>query len=281
MSSAINPNSIDNQYPVAGQDNNSQGFRDNFTAIKNNLEHAKAEITDLQTKAVLKAPLAGETTVSNSLAEGTTFSGAVFKDSRFVTKDLGTITIASTLAINNVDAQFQRVVLGGVGIIESALTFSGFPTTGQWAKLSLEVTVSNIQHTLVLPAVTLVNTDGIANYDALNRILSFPDTGVYTFEFATYNSGATLFITESTRRGVIDSAALMGISTAETLVVDNLSIGATGAFTLSNTPPTTNTGSTGDAAGRLAVDSSYLYVCVGNYDGVSSIWKRVGLSAWL
>ena len=31
MTSQINPNNIDGNYPVAGVDNNSQGFRDNFT----------------------------------------------------------------------------------------------------------------------------------------------------------------------------------------------------------------------------------------------------------
>ena len=30
MASNINPNNIDTTYPVAGQDNDSQGFRDNF-----------------------------------------------------------------------------------------------------------------------------------------------------------------------------------------------------------------------------------------------------------
>ena len=34
MPSNINTSSIDETYPVAGQDNNSQGFRDNFTNIK-------------------------------------------------------------------------------------------------------------------------------------------------------------------------------------------------------------------------------------------------------
>ena len=37
MASSINPNNIDTTYPVAGQDNDSQGFRDNFTNIKSKL----------------------------------------------------------------------------------------------------------------------------------------------------------------------------------------------------------------------------------------------------
>ena len=41
MASSINPNNIDTTYPVAGQDNDSQGFRDNFTNIRSNFEFAE------------------------------------------------------------------------------------------------------------------------------------------------------------------------------------------------------------------------------------------------
>ena len=52
MTSAINPNNIDGAYPVAGQDNNSQGFRDNFTSTKVNFQFAADEITALQNTSV-------------------------------------------------------------------------------------------------------------------------------------------------------------------------------------------------------------------------------------
>lgn len=42
---------IDGAFPIAGQDNNSQGFRDNFTNIKTALNTAKSEITTLETNA--------------------------------------------------------------------------------------------------------------------------------------------------------------------------------------------------------------------------------------
>ena len=66
MASSINPNDIDGAYPVAGQDNNSQGFRDNFTNIKTNFTAAANEITDLQNKVILKAALTG-TTLDNNI----------------------------------------------------------------------------------------------------------------------------------------------------------------------------------------------------------------------
>ena len=48
MASNIVPDTIDDAYPVAGQDNDSQGFRDNFNIIKTNFTYAKTEIEDLQ-----------------------------------------------------------------------------------------------------------------------------------------------------------------------------------------------------------------------------------------
>ena len=48
MASNITAGNIDGAYPIAGQDNDSQGFRDNFTNIKTNFEYADTEITALQ-----------------------------------------------------------------------------------------------------------------------------------------------------------------------------------------------------------------------------------------
>ena len=48
MASNIDYLSIDETYPVSGVDNSSQGFRDNFSVIKDNFSAAKVEIEDLQ-----------------------------------------------------------------------------------------------------------------------------------------------------------------------------------------------------------------------------------------
>jgi Flp pilus assembly protein TadG len=48
MTSAIITDSIDVEFPVAEQDNDSQGFRDNFSSISNALDTAASEITALQ-----------------------------------------------------------------------------------------------------------------------------------------------------------------------------------------------------------------------------------------
>ena len=53
MTSAINTNGINVNYPVPGVNNNSQGFRDNFATIRTNLNTASTEITDLQNNVVV------------------------------------------------------------------------------------------------------------------------------------------------------------------------------------------------------------------------------------
>ena len=78
MTSAINPNNIDGAYPVAGQDNNSQGFRDNFTNTSTNFQYAADEISDLQAKVVLKPALTG-TTLDNDML-GSVLANATLED---------------------------------------------------------------------------------------------------------------------------------------------------------------------------------------------------------
>jgi hypothetical protein len=48
VTSNINFAGINEQFPVAGQDNDTQVFRDNFDTIKTSFRNAQQEITDLQ-----------------------------------------------------------------------------------------------------------------------------------------------------------------------------------------------------------------------------------------
>jgi len=71
MTSAIVYNTITTNYPVAGQDNDSQGFRDNFTAIHAGLATAKNEITALQTNGI-------DVTKSVNNLQGSTVTNGLF-----------------------------------------------------------------------------------------------------------------------------------------------------------------------------------------------------------
>ena len=67
MTSAINIHTIDASYPVAGQDNDSQGFRDNFENIKVALQTAADEITVLQDNSIQKGTDVGGIPQTNDL----------------------------------------------------------------------------------------------------------------------------------------------------------------------------------------------------------------------
>jgi hypothetical protein len=94
MTSQINFGAIDITFPVPGQDNDSNGFRQNFAAIQSGLEQAKSEITDLQAKAVLTETL-GETTetVANNL-NGSTIYGGLYRQMNGVVPNDGLIIVS-------------------------------------------------------------------------------------------------------------------------------------------------------------------------------------------
>jgi hypothetical protein len=44
--------------------------------------------------------------------------------------------------------------------------------------------------------------------------------------------------------------------------------------------PTTPVGAVGDETGMYAFDNSWFYICTGNYDGSTQIWRRTAVATW-
>lgn len=44
--------------------------------------------------------------------------------------------------------------------------------------------------------------------------------------------------------------------------------------------PSTAVGVSGDTAGMIAWDASYIYVCSADYDGSTAIWRRASIASW-
>jgi len=188
MTSNINPNNIDGAYPVAGQDNNSQGFRDNFTNTSTNFQFAADEITDLQNKAVLKAALTG-TTLDNNM-QGSVLSNAQLQDMSETVVPLG--TVSGTTTINYALGSVQTLTTNGA----VSLAFTNFPVAGTAGVVTVQVTVANVIHTLIFPAAVSVNARGIQGLNTANNTISFSSTGVYSFTFTTSNGGTTVTVSE-------------------------------------------------------------------------------------
>ena len=184
MTSAINPNDIDGTYPIAGQDNNSQGFRDNFTNTKTNFQYAANEITDLQTNVVLKAALTG-TVLDNDMG-GSLLSNANIYDFSAVAAILG--TLSGSVTINYIAGHYQTVTTGG----SISLAFTNFPAAGNFGIVRVQITVNSTAYTVTLPAAVSVGTSNLQGYSA--GVITFNRVGTYTYDFTTSDGGTTISV---------------------------------------------------------------------------------------
>jgi hypothetical protein len=219
MTSQVNPNNIDGTYPVAGQDNDSQGFRDNFTNIRNNFTYIKAEMEDLQNKAVVKSALSN-TTLNNDFA-GNIIANPSLTAWRETYNNIG--AVSGSVTINFLNGNFQKITMSASTI----LTFS-WPTNtaNQYASVKLWVSVPSASYTLTLPSsCTLGDPDTIAGLAGTSPpIITFSSAQIannteHLFEFFTLDGGTTLGIKDLIRNRDVD---LSGLSITGNLTLDNI-----------------------------------------------------------
>jgi hypothetical protein len=134
LTSLINFAAINENFPVAGQDNDTQVFRDNFDTIKTNFSAAKTEITDLQDNAA-------RTDQDNDFLYNVVGS-LTLQDAYLRKKDYGAAIVAATQDISFKQAMYHVVKFGA----NVSLSFSEFPTgavdvtgLGQIGKATLEL----------------------------------------------------------------------------------------------------------------------------------------------
>lgn len=203
MTSLINPNNIDGSYPVAGQDNNSQGFRDNFTNTKVNFQYAEDEINDLQAKAVLKSALTGGV-LDNNMLDNLIYAAKI-QDFSATKVTLG--SVGASVAVNYALGHYQSLSTNA----SITLSFTNFPASPNYGYMKLQIDITNIAHTVTLPASVTLGTSGLQGYNA--GTITFGATGYYEFAFGTYDGGTTVTIFDLNR-------ALTNFTAADLLVDD-------------------------------------------------------------
>ena len=191
MTSQINPNNVDGNYPVAGVPNNTQGFRTNFTNIKTNFEYAESEIDDLQSKVVLKAALTG-TTLNNNMADSLMYAVKLQDVSYTYVPNTAT---SGSIAIDYSAGQYQYV--STTGSISLSFTSTTWPASGSAGIIQIAVNVTNTAHTLTLPAAVTLGTTGIQGY--AGGIITFAATGTYQFSFSSTDGGTTITVYDLNR----------------------------------------------------------------------------------
>ena len=141
MTSNINYLTINENYPVAGQDNDTQTFRDNFSSIKTNFQAAENEITELQSKSILNSVLGGTSPATNDLNFSYITKG-IMLNNREAVYDFTNPLTNSPQSINFRQGAYQVVRIGAA----MTLTLDEFPgdpalsdTAGGMGKVTLEM----------------------------------------------------------------------------------------------------------------------------------------------
>jgi hypothetical protein len=134
LTSLINFAAINENFPVAGQDNDTQVFRDNFDTIKTNFSTAKTEITDLQDNVA-------RTDSDNDFLYNIVGS-VTLQDAYLRKKEYGSPIVTGPQDVSFKQAMYHVIKFGA----DISLSFSDFPTAavditnlGQIGKATLEL----------------------------------------------------------------------------------------------------------------------------------------------
>ncbi len=219
MTSQINPNNINGDYPVPGVPNNSQGMRDNFTNTKTNFQFAATEISDLQLNGVFKAALTG-TTLDNNMNDNLIYAVQLSD----VSWKLVTLAASSGSVTIDYSAANWYVMPSQTGNV--SLAFSNFPTAGTAGAVRFRIVVSNTAYTLTLPAAVSLGTTGIQGL--ASNVITFTATGTYDFEFSTIDGGTTVTVTDLSRPKLGSGQAAIGYATGAGSTVTQITSRTTG-----------------------------------------------------
>lgn len=180
--SNLNYGAIDETYPVAGQDNNSQGFRGNFAAIKASLQTAQTDITTLEQNTA-------KVNATNDFL-GNAINNATYNKFYGATYTLSNISTPQDISLNN--GPLQYVTFAG----NTTVTFKNWPATGKYAKIRVHLISDG---NAARNATLATENGGTITYEGsitlTNGAFVLAQNGKHkVIEVWTYNGGAKIFV---------------------------------------------------------------------------------------
>lgn len=170
--SNINSAIINENFPIAGQDNDTQTFRDNFASIKDNFAFAKTEIEDLQDNT-------GRTDQDSNF-NNNIISFAVLENVREKFLFLGGELVESPQEISLSEASYFSFGVNG----PISLNFRNFPSeldvNKSVGRVTLEITATTGSDKII----TLLEEEGI----------EFKKKGSFTGNTFTVPAGSTIIL---------------------------------------------------------------------------------------
>ena len=177
---------IDINYPVVGKDNDTQGFRDNFSNIQSAFIIASTEISDLQDNGV-------------KLSQDNNFNYHIIQNAVLKNTSLAaatTVIINTTTDYKTIDyaqANYHKFRLANTsGARYCSLSFINWPTTSTYGSITVEIQP-------VFTTTATINMVGNINLLGPN---TFPRTYNVSepilYEVWTTDNGATIYVMEIT-----------------------------------------------------------------------------------
>lgn len=177
MASTITTVGYNAEFPVAGQDNDSQGFRTNFSVTKTALEAARDEITDLQSNTA-------------KLNAENDFNGSIIREAELIAMTetvLSSGNISGSQNISFLSGHYQTLQVGA----DVTLTLSDWPESSKLGKLRLQITGDGTPRTINWTSAGGGTLKKDASWPNPFTVTSITDPIIV--DFWTINGGITVF----------------------------------------------------------------------------------------
>jgi hypothetical protein len=284
---------IDVQFPVPGADNDTAGFRTNFSNIRDGLTAAYNEISDIQ---LIQAGIINQldsvtapTTINASIVTATTILSADISNTGTITAN--TISASGNITTNGYfvgDARYltniSRTDITSVGTLTS-LTIEGGDTDATITVNNGNMIISGIStlsfSSTATTTATLVSSMGPglnANTFTVSSVvgINIGDTfKLYSTETSVHTVfGITTTTNQLTTTPFNPSAALAAGVVAGSNITFNKGV-LTGNVSYTYAAPPSSKGSVGDKKGMIFATTANIYVCFADYTfGAVDIWAR-------
>lgn len=189
MASNINDTGVNADYPIAGQDNDSQGFRDNFGVIKSNFIAAKAEIESLQSSTAQGVSYNSGTGTNDFL--NSNLQGANFINTTEAHYAGGQVSASQNVNLSS--GFYQEFTVAA----DVSLTLSSWnDDAGKAGRVRLFIKNDGVQRTITFQSNAGAGTIKTGpNWPTGDNtaIIDVPNTRTYVFEFISFDSGANVY----------------------------------------------------------------------------------------
>lgn len=191
--STITTTNIDEHYPIAGVDNNTDGFRNNFFAIKSALVEAANEISSISSRAVLTSGMTNpHNPVENDLAASKITNGT-YKKFYSITYT-PSVVAGSSILVDLEAGNLQKFLIN----LDVAITVSGWPASGQYASVRLHLKFSPDSESPTRTTAEITSIGGENNAAVYQEADYTPPhvsgNNEFVYDIWSYDGGDSIFI---------------------------------------------------------------------------------------